>query len=103
MKVEPTPVPYYNIDAVLDIPDEVTTMCTGKNTNDIEKVGTKKVPPLYKKASKASQIKSSQNKGTKSKKNAPDPLLGDPILEAKKNTKKSKVTGQTDKVNESDI
>ena len=45
----------------------------------------------------------SQTKGAKSKKNVPEALLGDPIPETKKNTKKAKVTGQTDKINESDI
>ena len=81
-----------------DIPDEVTTLGTGKSSNDTEKEGTP-----YKKASKASQIKSSQNKGAKSKRNAPDPILGDPILDTKKNTKKAKVTGKTDTINENDI
>ena len=49
--------------------------------------------PPYKKATKASQIKSSQNKGTKPDKDRPDALLGDPIVNTKKNTKKAKATG----------
>ena len=44
--------------------------------------------PSYKKATKASQIKSSQNKGAKPNKDRPDALLGDPIV----NTKKPKAT-----------
>ena len=49
--------------------------------------------PPYKKATKASQIKSSHNKGTKPNKDMPDALLGDPIVNTKKNTKKTKATG----------
>ena len=33
----------------------------------------------------------------------PDALLGDPIVNAKKNTKKAKATGQTDNIDENDI
>ena len=47
----------------------------------------------------ASQIKSSQNKGTKSNKDRSDALLGDPIV----NTKKAKTTGQTDNIDENDV
>ena len=46
--------------------------------------------PPYKKGTKANQIKSSQNKGTKPNKDA---LLGDPIVDTKRNTKKAKATG----------
>ena len=49
--------------------------------------------PPYKKTTKASQIKSSQNKGTKPNKDRPDALLGDPIINTKMNTKKAKATG----------
>ena len=49
--------------------------------------------PPYKKTTKASQIKSSQNKDTKPDKDRPDALLGDPIVNTKKNTKKAKATG----------
>ena len=59
--------------------------------------------PPYKKATKASQIKSSQNKGTKPNKDRLDALLGDPIVNTKKNTKKAKATGQTDNIDENDI
>ena len=45
----------------------------------------KKAQPSYKKATKASRIKSSQNKGTKPDKDMLDALLGDPIVNAKKN------------------
>ena len=33
----------------------------------------------------------------------PDALLGDPIVNTKKNTKKAKATGQTDKIDENDV
>ena len=59
----------------------------------MKKMGTEKVQPQYKKAIKASQIKSSQNKGTKPNKDMQDTLLGDPIANTKKNTKKAKATG----------
>ena len=45
----------------LSTPDEVNKWGTGINVNTNEKEGTKKAQPLYKKATKASQIKSSQN------------------------------------------
>ena len=44
-------------------PDEVNKSGTGNNADTNEKQGTEKVQPQYKKAAKASQIKSSQNKG----------------------------------------
>ena len=77
----------------LDIPAEVNTPGTGINTDDTDKEGTKKVQPPYKKATKASQIKSSHKKRTKPNKNIPDALIGYPIVNNKKNTKKAKVTG----------
>ena len=46
-------------------PDEVNTLGTGKNTNIDGKEGTEKRKPPHKKATKASQIKTSQNKGDK--------------------------------------
>ena len=49
----------------LSTPDEVNIPGTGINTNTNDKEGTKKVQPPYKKATKASQIKSSHNQGTK--------------------------------------
>ena len=77
----------------LSTPDEVNTSGTGINADTNGKDGTEKAQPPYKKATKASQIKSSQNKGTKSDKDRPDTLLGDPIVNTKKNTKKAKATG----------
>ena len=76
-------------------PDEVNKSGTGINANTNEKQGTEKVHPQYKKATKASQIKSSQNKGTNPNKGIQDALLDDWIVNAKKNTKKAKATGQT--------
>ena len=40
-------------------PDEVNTSGTGKNTNIDDQEGTEKVKPPHKKATKASQIKTS--------------------------------------------
>ena len=84
-------------------PDEVNTLGTGINANTNEKKGTEKAQPPYKKATKSSQIKSSQNKGTKANKVRPDTLLGDPIVNTKKNTKKAKATGRTDNIDINDI
>ena len=50
--------------------------------------------PPYKKATKASQIKLSQNKGTKPNKDRSDALLGDPIVNTKKNTKRPNQQGE---------
>ena len=44
-------------------PDEVNILGTGKNANTDGQEGTEKVKPPHKKATKASQIKMSQNKG----------------------------------------
>ena len=74
-------------------PDKVNKLGTGINADTNEKEGTEKAQPPYKKVTKASQIKSSQNKGTKPDKDRSDPLLGDPIVNTKKNTKKAKATG----------
>ena len=73
-------------------PDEVNTPGTGINADINDKEGTEIVQPPYK-ATKASQIKSSQNKGTKPDKDRLDALLCDPIVNTKKNTKKAKATG----------
>ena len=70
-------------------PDKVNKLGTGKNANTNEKQGTEKVQPQYKKATKTSQIKSSQNKGTNPNKDMQDALLGDLIVNAKKNAKKA--------------
>ena len=75
-------------------PDEVYKLGTGINADTNEKEGTEKAQPQYKKATKASQIKSSQNKGTKPDKDRPDALLGDPIGNTKKNTKRPKQQGE---------
>ena len=77
----------------LNTPDEVNKLGTGINADTNEKQGTEKIQPQYKKATKASQIKSSQNKGTNPNKNMQDALLGDPIANTKKNMKKAKATG----------
>ena len=74
-------------------PDEVNIPGTGINANINEKEGTEMAQPPYKKATKASQIKLSQNKGTKPNKDRLDALLGDPIVNTKSNTKKAKATG----------
>ena len=76
-------------------PEEVNKLGTGTNADTNEKQGTEKVQPQYKKATKASQIKSSQNKGTNPDKDMQDALLGDPIANTKKNTKK----GQSNRAN----
>ena len=68
-------------------------MGTGINANTNVKEGTEKAQPSYKKATKASQIKLSQNQGTKPDKDMLDALLGDPIVNTKKNTKKVKAKG----------
>ena len=50
------------------IPDEVNTMDTGKNTNIDGQKETERGKPPHKKATKSSQIKTSQNKGDKANK-----------------------------------
>ena len=67
------------------------------------KNGTEKAQPQYKKATKESQIESSQNKGTNPNKDMQDALLGDPIANAKKNMEKAKATGRTDSIGINDI
>ena len=47
------------------------------------KRGQKRKPP-HKKATKSSQIKTSQNKGDKANKGNPDTLLGDPMVNTEK-------------------
>ena len=84
-------------------PDEVNKLGTGNNANTNEKQGTEKVQPQYKKAAKASQIKSSQNKGANPNKDMQDALLGDLIVNTKKNTKKAKATGRTESIDINDI
>ena len=84
-------------------PDEVNTPGTGKNANIDGKEGTEKGKPLHKKATKASQIKTSQNKGDKSHKGKLDTLLGDPMVNTKNNINKAKATGQKDTIGIDDI
>ena len=83
-------------------PDKVNTSGTGTNADTNEEEGTEKAQSPYKKATKASQIKWSQNKGEKPNKDRPDALLGDPIVNTKKNTKEAKATGQTDNIDIND-
>ena len=83
--------------------DKVNTSGTGKNADINGKEGTKKGKPLHKKATKASQIKMSQNKGDKAKKGNPDTLLGDPMINTKKSTHKAKEKGQKDTIGINDI
>ena len=77
-------------------PDEVNTMGTGKNTNINAQKGTEKEKekPPHKKVMKASQIKTSQNKGDKANKGKPDTLLGDPTVNTKVYTYKEKEKGK---------
>ena len=74
-------------------PDEVNILGTGISADINEKEGTEMAQPPYKKATKATQIKSSYNKGTKPNRDKSDALLGDHIANTKKNTKKAKATG----------
>ena len=87
----------------LKTPDEVNTSGTGKNTNTDGQEGTEKVKPPHKKATKASQIKTSQNKGDKANKGNLDTLLGDPMVNTKTGTYKAKEKGQKDTVGINDI
>ena len=52
-------------------PDEVNISGTGINANTDGQEGTEKVKPPHKKATKASQIKTFQNKGDKANKGKP--------------------------------
>ena len=76
----------------------MNTMGTGKNANINGQKGTEKEKPPHKKATKASQIKLSQNKGDKANKGKPDTLLGDLKVNTKAYTYKAKEKGQKDKV-----
>ena len=78
-------------------------MGTGDNAATNEKQGIEKAQPQYKKAAKASQIKSSQNKGADPNRDMQDALLGDPITNTKMNTKKAKAPGQTESIGINDI
>ena len=87
----------------LKTPDEVNTSGTGKNANIDGKEGTEKGKPPHKKATKASQIKTSQDKGDKPNKGKLDALLGDPMVSTKKSTIKAKEKGQKDTIGINDI
>ena len=87
----------------LKTPDKVNTLGTGKNANTDGQEGTEKVKPPHKKATKAIQIKTSQNKGDKANKGNPDTLLGDPMVNTKTGTYKAKEKGQKDTVGINDI
>ena len=84
-------------------PDKVNTSGTGKNANIDGKQGTEKGKPPHKKATKASQIKSSQNKGDKANKGNSDTLFGDPMVNTTKGTCKAKEKGQKDTIGINDI
>ena len=84
-------------------PYEVNTLGTCKNANIDGKEGTEKGKPPHKKTTKASQIKTSQNKGEKANKGNLDTLLGDPMVNTKKGTYKTKEKGQKDTIGTNDI
>ena len=84
-------------------PDEVNTMGTGKNANIDGQKGIERGKPPAKKATKATQIKTSQNKGDKANKGNLDTLLGDPMVNTKIRTYKAKEKGQKDTVGIDDI
>ena len=81
----------------------MNTPGTGNNANIDGKEGTEKGKPPYKKATKASQIKTSQSKGDKPNKDKSNTLLGGPVVNTKKNTNKAKATGQKDTIGVNDI
>ena len=87
----------------LKTPDEVNTSGTGKNADIDGKEGTKKGKPPHKKAAKASQIKTSQNKGDKANKGNLDTLLDDPMVNTKTGTYKAREKGQKDTIGINDI
>ena len=78
-------------------------MGTGKNANTNGRKGIEKEKPPHKKAKKASQIKTSQNKGEKANKGKLDTLLGDPTVNTQVYTHKAKEKGQKDKFGINDI
>ena len=87
-------------------PDKVSTSGTGKNAKVDGREGTKKGKPLYKKATKDSQIKKSRKKGKKAEnadKGNPDTLLGDLVANTATYIEKAKEKGQKDKIGTDDI
>ena len=87
----------------LKTPDEVNTLGTGKNANTDGQEGTEKVKPPHKKATKDSQIKTSQKKGDKAKKGNLNTLLSDLVANTATCIEKAKEKGQKDKVGINDI
>ena len=75
-------------------------MNTGKNAKIDGQKGTERGKPPHKKATKASQIKTSQNKGDKDNL---DTLLGDPMVNTNICKYKAKEKGQKDTVGINDI
>ena len=87
----------------LKTPDEVNTSGTGKSANIDGREGTEKVKPPHKKATKDSQIKTSQKKGEKADKGNLDTLLGDLVANTATCIEKAKEKGQKDKIGIDDI
>ena len=85
------------------MPDEVNKLGTGKNASTDVEEGTEKVKPPHKKATKDSQIKTSQKKGKKAYKGNPDTLLGDPVANTATMYRKGKRKRAKDKVGINDI
>ena len=81
----------------------MNTLGTGKNANIHGKEGTEKGKSSHKKATKASQIKTSHNKGDKSHKGKSDTLLGDPMVNTKNSINKAKATEPKDTIGIDDI
>ena len=81
----------------------MNTLGTGKNANINGKERTEKGKPPHKKATKASQIKTSQTKGDKANKSNLDTLLGDPTVNTKKGTYKTNEKEQKDTIGINDI
>ena len=84
-------------------PGEVNTMSMGKNANTNGQKRREKDKSPHKKATKASQIKTFQNKDDKANKGKPDTLLGDPTVNTKVYTHKAKEKEQKEKVGINDI
>ena len=81
----------------------MNTLGRVKNANMDGKEGTGKGKLQHKKATKASQIKMSQNKGDKANKGNLDTLLDDPMVNTSKGIYKAKEKGQKDTIGINDI
>ena len=81
----------------------MNTSGTGKDDYIDGKEQNEKGKPPHKKATKASQIKTSQNKDDKPNKGKTDTLLGDLKGSTKKGTDKAKEKGQKDTIGINDI